>query len=177
MSQDEIAQAVAELEHTYDYWTKRIDSEDQLIDHRMQWLLVSQGLIFTAIGFGGATSAATIRPVGHTISAVVRVIPWVGFITATFQWISIMAAIITSHWAKQKLATYYQEWQHRVDNASKQTPPLWIIRHRSRALRPERPNFPQFQRARLGFYAGFAAPLIVPPVFIAAWIYVVIVSF
>jgi hypothetical protein len=147
----------------YARYTARMDAEDALIDHRMQWLLLSQSILFAALGLGSlAASDAPSAPTTFRL-----VIPWVGAAGALLQWLSIMAAVLTELRDRADLCRHYQERRQELaarpdDDAGQLPPPGQLMRG----------LFPLVEAASFRFYFGFAAPVFTPLVFLVGWIVV-----
>jgi hypothetical protein len=150
----------SEFTETYNRYTARMDAEDALIDQRMSWLLVSQSILFAALGLGSvATSHGATQPITFR-----QVIPWVGAAGAFLQWLSIMAAVLTELRDRRELIRHYNERRAELrqtdDKAAGTLPPLGQL---MRGL------FPLLEPKSLRFYFGFAAPVFMPLVFLIAW--------
>jgi hypothetical protein len=149
-----------EFTETYARYTSRMDAEDALIDQRMSWLLVSQSILFAALGLGsfagsdGATETTTFQ----------QVIPWVGAAGALLQWISIMAAVLTELRDRRELIRHYEDRRSELnlshDDDAGTLPPIGQL---LRGL------FPLVEPKSLRFYFGFAAPVCIPLVFLVGW--------
>jgi hypothetical protein len=64
------------------YW-QELDKEDKLVNDRVNWLLLSQSILFAAIGFAGKGDGGSIA----------TVVPWAGFFLSAFIWVSVAAAV------------------------------------------------------------------------------------
>ena len=67
----------------YTRYCKEIDKEDRLVNDRVNWLLVSQSILFAAVGFAGGSA-------GEIIAGIV---PLVGCALSSAIWLSVVAAI------------------------------------------------------------------------------------
>jgi len=64
------------------YW-QELDKEDKLVNDRINWLLLSQSILFAAVGFAGQGN-------GGGLSTVVS---WVGLFLSVLIWVSVVAAV------------------------------------------------------------------------------------
>ena len=69
----------------YDRYCRQLDKEDQLINERINWLLVSQSLLFAAVGLSSE---------GVT-SIILKAVPWVGLFSSVGIGISVLAAVLS----------------------------------------------------------------------------------
>ncbi len=72
------------FEQQYERYCERIEKEDKLISERMNWLLLSQTLLFGSLGLSRKETNIS------------DIIPFVGLFTSIFLSLSIIAAILTS---------------------------------------------------------------------------------
>lgn len=143
-----------EFSEAYARFVARIDSEDALIDNRVQWLLVSQGLLFTAFGFS-VSGAKVATGAQHRVG---QVLPWLGLATSLLLLLSIVAAFATAAEARHTLQVLYLK---SVDEPTRQ-------RHRRLSA------YPQASRRSWHFFAGFAAPLLLPVAFAIGWLVLIL---
>ena len=69
----------------YDRYCRQLDKEDQLINERINWLLVSQSLLFAAVGLSSE---------GVT-SIILKAVPWVGLFSSVGIGVSVLAAALS----------------------------------------------------------------------------------
>ena len=69
----------------YDRYCRQIDKEDGLVDQRINWLLLSQSILFAAIGVSGQEVA----------KITLRVIPLVGIVSSLIIGVSVLAALLS----------------------------------------------------------------------------------
>lgn len=69
----------------YDRYCRQLDKEDQLINERVNWLLVSQSLLFAAVGLSGE---------GVT-NIILKAVPWVGLFSSAGIGVSVLAALLS----------------------------------------------------------------------------------
>lgn len=67
----------------YERYCRELDKEDGLINDRVNWLLVSQSILFAAVGLAGEGPGRII----------VKIVPWVGCALAVTIGLSVLAAI------------------------------------------------------------------------------------
>lgn len=67
----------------YERYHRELDKEDGLVNDRVNWLLLSQSILFAAIGFAEQGTAQIIY----------KVVPWVGCFLSVAIWLSVVAAI------------------------------------------------------------------------------------
>jgi hypothetical protein len=147
----------------YGRYTSRMDAEDALINHRMSWLLVSQSILFAALGLGGATGSDR----STELDTFHRVVPWVGAIGALLQWTSIMAAVLTELRDRRELIDHYEDRRDELDTSEDEDTGTLPPRHLTRGL------FPLVEPKSLRFYFGFVAPVLIPIVFMIGWCVIV----
>lgn len=129
----------------------RLEHEDSLIVNRLSWLMASQSFLFTAYAIvlnGLATPAATASVQDHQ-HRLIRLIPLVGIASAVLIYVGIVAAARAMTWLGRLFRA------RRLDEANLGLPP---IRTPASMLVP-----------------GLAAPLVLPAVFAAIWLYVLLV--
>ena len=73
------------LTKRYDRYSQLLNKEDGLVDQRVNWLLVSQSILFAALGVSRAEMSGLIT----------KVVPWVGIGSATLIGVSVLAAVST----------------------------------------------------------------------------------
>jgi hypothetical protein len=72
---------------------RQIDKEDELVNERIQWLLMSQAILFAAMALESEAIRKIVQPV----------IPFVGLASSLAIWASVIAAIITMCRYRQRL--------------------------------------------------------------------------
>jgi hypothetical protein len=157
----------SEFAEIYARFASAMDAEDALINHRMSWLLVSQSILFAALGLGSAVSSGT----AVSTNTFLYVVPWVGAAGSLLQWISIMAAVTTELRDRRVLIKHYIERRKELSQSD---------RENAGALPPRgelmEGVFPLVEPKPARFYLGFAAPTFIPLVFFVAWLVVIIGS-
>jgi hypothetical protein len=130
----------------YQLFRNRIEHEDNLIIQRLSWLMASQSFLFTAYAI--VTNALATSPgknvdsfINHLL-ALVKIIPIVALLNSLLIAASIIAALI----AINQLRCGYK----------KQGATLGILR---------------LQTSRVPRVLGLAAPVILPLLFFAVWLY------
>lgn len=72
--------------------------EDDLINHRLSWLGVTQGLLFAALGFAlheqSALSNDAGPPMSPLLKLLVNYLPYLGLLTSTLIFIGVLGATI-----------------------------------------------------------------------------------
>ena len=126
-----------QVEKVYERFCRELDKEDELLKDRVNWLLISQAILFAAVGFSSDGAGAGIA----------QVVPWVGIALALAIWLSIWAAISS-----------YSRYRTELD----------ALRELAGDLAAE---YPQLNRSQQHLSLGFIAPLLLPPIFLAAWLY------
>jgi len=134
---------------TYQVFRNRIEHEDSLITQRLSWLMASQSFLFTAYaivtnGLANPAPNASNMFVNHLLT-LAQIIPIVALLNSLLISISITAAII----AINQLRHGYQQ-----QPATLQLIPLQTARE-TRAL-------------------GLSAPVLLPLLFLAVWLYLLI---
>ena len=129
-------------ETEYDRYCHDIDKEDDLIDQRVRWLLMSQSILFAAVGVSDESTA------GITL----RVVPFVGIFCSLGILSSLLAALLS------------------LDRYRKA-----LLRNCPRS-EDEDCCYPQLHRKEGIIRLGLASPIVLPIVFCAAWIAVLILS-
>ncbi|HLX70801.1 MAG TPA: hypothetical protein VKV04_14325 [Verrucomicrobiae bacterium] len=134
----------------YQVFRGRIEHEDNLVMQRLSWLMASQSFLFTAYAIvSNALSASTANKDGKIfvgrLSVLEDVIPIVALLNSLLIFVSIMAALI----AIRELRRQYHNHPENLDGLGLQT-------HRiTRVL-------------------GFAAPVILPLLFLSVWLFLLV---
>lgn len=111
-----------------------LDKEDDLINNRINWLMASQALLFAALQFRNDV-------------IIMKTVAWVGVLSSSVIWFSVLAAILT--------------FCHYLQLLKKACPP---------DCDPEE-CFPQLHRRSLFLSLGFLSPIFIPIIFVGAWSY------
>jgi len=74
----------------YKYTLQNIEREEGLIDHRISWMLTSQGFLFTALALLAKTNG-----ISPTIAALEIMTPFVGLMVAILSFLGIHAAYLS----------------------------------------------------------------------------------
>jgi hypothetical protein len=141
-------QKISPLER-YQIFRNRIEHEDNLIMQRLSWLMASQSFLFTAYAIvtnGMTTSPATGGNlfVNHLLT-LIRIIPVVALLNSLLILISILAALK----AIRELRHAYQHQPGTFGEIPLQT---------SKSAR----------------VLGLSAPVLLPPLFLAVWLYLLL---
>ena len=141
------------LETTYKYVRDYIVHEDSLINFRLNWLLVIQGLLFTAYGLSIRESITNV--VGFRIT-----ILFIGIFTSILIFLSISSAVISiknleAFWRKQKNTKGFPFITGGTDPESDE--------EGDKLLRP-------IHKIQYYLNTAFFAPLFIPIIFLIAWI-------
>jgi len=133
----------------YQLFRNRVEHEDNLIIQRLSWLMASQSFLFTAYAIvTNALTASASRNVNTFINhllALVKIIPVVALLNSLLIAASIVAALI----AINQLRCGYK----------KEGPTLGIL---------------PLQTSRVPRVLGLAAPVILPLLFFAVWLYLLL---
>lgn len=142
---EEISENLSPLER-YQIFRNRIEHEDNLVMQRLSWLMASQSFLFTAYAIvtSNLTTAAAISANVHLHHLVTlsHIIPVVGLLNSFLIFVSILAALK----AIRELRRRYE----------RQPQPLQAIR---------------LQTSRTVRWAGLSAPLLLPLMFFAVWLF------
>jgi hypothetical protein len=127
----------------------RLEHEDGLIVNRLAWLMASQSFLFTAyaIVLNGLASTTTQSILDHH-ARLIRLIPIVGIASSALISAGLLAATRAMAWLRR-------QFRSRVPDET--------------AL-----GLPPIQTPCAIAAAGLAAPLILPVVFVAVWLYLLI---
>jgi len=71
----------------YQRYCDQLDKEDNLINNRINWLLASQSLLFTALAIVESEGGDAFR------AAIASVVPILGFLSSLLIWLSVTGAI------------------------------------------------------------------------------------
>ena len=128
----------------YEVVRSRLEQEDSLIVHRLSWLMGSQAFLFTAYAIAASGLASAAGASAGPLAALFRLVPVVGVISSGLIYAGVLAAVRAMGWL---LAAF----RARVaDEAALGLPPIFTP--------------PSIRRW------GMATPLLLPPVFLIAWI-------
>ena len=135
--------AVDDLRY-YELVRARLEHEDGLIVNRLAWLMGLQAFLFTAYAIAANGIASTSGASAGPLLLLFRLLPLIGVISTALIYAGVLAALRAMSWL---LATY----RARIpDEAALGAPPVFTP--------------PSIRRW------GFAAPLLLPPVFLLAWL-------
>lgn len=130
----------------YQLFRNRIEHEDNLVMQRLSWLMASQSFLFTAYAIvtnGLSTSPTTGGNVFiNHLSTLGRIVPIVALLNSLLIFVSILAALK----AIRELRCGYQQHAGALEEIPLQT---------SRAAR----------------VLGLSAPVLLPPLFFAVWLF------
>jgi hypothetical protein len=145
MNSAQPSEAISPLER-YQIFRNRIEHEDNLIMQRLSWLMASQSFLFTAYaivtnGLSSGPTAGGNLFVSH-LSTLARIIPIVALLNSLLIALSIFGAMKA-----------VRELRHKYH---KQGEFLEII---------------PLQTSRFARCLGLSAPILLPPLFIAVWLY------
>ena len=138
---------LAPLEY-YNLIRSRIEHEDNHIVQRHSWMVASQSFLFAAYAtvLNGLTASPAPGAQGVTNQQMLlfRLIPIVGVLTCGLIYVSIIAAV--------KAMTRLRHSYHS-------------------RFTEEEANLPEIQTTTLIRRGGLSAPVVLPPVFIAVWLF------
>jgi hypothetical protein len=121
----------------------QIQHEDSLILQRLAWLTAAQSFLFTAYAITANSSPQPRNPVLVTQQDLLfTIIPGVAFLSGVLIYCSVIAGILA---------------QNR-------------LRHAYAAHVASVRDFPEIQGSRFTFWLGLAAPVLLPLVFLIAWL-------
>jgi hypothetical protein len=123
----------------YEKYCAQMDKEDDLINSRVNWLLVSQTILFGALAVGEGTLG---EPIEETIF---RVVAALGISSSTIIWISILGAVRS-----------FCRYRHLL---------LQVCPEDEDADY----EYPQLHRSRFNIVLGFVSPVVVPVLLVVAW--------
>lgn len=136
--------AVDDLRY-YELVRARLEHEDGLIVHRLSWLMGSQAFLFTAYAIAASGLASATGSAAGPLAALFRLVPAVGIVSTALIYAGVLAAVRAMGWL---LASF----RARVpDEAALGAPPIFTP--------------PPIRRW------GMATPLLLPPVFLLAWLF------
>jgi len=98
------------------YW-QDLDKEDKLVNDRINWLLLSQSILFAAVGFAGQGN-------GGGLFAVVS---WVGFLLSVLIWVSVIAAVSSGLRFRMLMYTNCPEKDYPDEEYPQLRRPWWNI--------------------------------------------------
>lgn len=126
---------------------EKIVHEDNLVNNRTNWLLAAQGLLFAAFGVVVDFIKAG-KPVPHEVKFLMKVFPWVGIFIAFFAFLSVLGAILA-------MKGINADWDTRIKEMSAAGVKIML---------------PHLQCEKCPKVFGLAAPFFIPPLFICAWL-------
>ncbi len=136
--------ASEEAQYAYDdTLAHQLEHEDGLMVNRLSWLVASQSFLFTAyaITLNGAPLAQSVMALRH--AELLRILPVLGFTTCGLIYLSLLAGARVTMALRHVLVGNYRA-------AVGLRPPL--------------------QGTRMTHAFGLAAPLLLPPLFLLAWV-------
>ena len=119
---------------------ERLDRENELLSHRISWVVASQAFLLSAYGnclVGGSGEAH--NPNARRLELLLAVLPWTGILSLLALYVTVFAALVTM-WRLRRVV----EQSHAMSHSAVGDPPL--------------------RRA------GLAGPLVVPCVFLVTWV-------
>ena len=131
-----------EFVKSYNRYCRQIDKEDDLVDKRINWLFMSQSLLFAALGLSSGIDS------GETL---LRVIPGVGFwssLAITFTVCSASMGLIRYRWLLRGAwddLTYAEKDKHNIR------------------------YFPQLRRSNIIISFGLIPGALIPIIFCFGW--------
>jgi len=144
---DQPSESVSPLER-YQVFRNRIEHEDNLIMQRLSWLMASQSFLFTAYAI--VTNGLSSGPLAGNVfishlDTLARIIPIVALLN------SLLIAL--SIWGALKAIRELRHEYHRQG---------------------EFPEIIPLQTSRSARRLGLSAPILLPPLFIAVWLYLLV---
>jgi hypothetical protein len=124
----------------YELTRARLEHEDGLIVNRLSWLVGSQAFLFTAFAISAGAPPSAVS----RVEILYRLVPWVGVVSTALIYAGLFAAARGMAWL---LATY-----------------------RARVADDDALGVPPIRTPRGIHLWGMAAPVLLPPVFLVAWI-------
>lgn len=134
----------------YQIFRSRIEHEDNLVMQRLSWLMASQSFLFTAYAIvtnslGSAIGSNSAAIYVRRLSALERIVPIVALLNSLLILVSILAAL-------KAIRELRHEYRHRSEHSGAFT------------LQPN----------RVTRVLGFAAPAVLPILFLAVWFYLLV---
>jgi hypothetical protein len=121
----------------------QIQHEDSLIMQRLAWLTAAQSFLFTAYAITANASPQPRNPVLVTQQDLLfTIIPGVAFLSGVLIYCSVIAGILVQNRLRHAYATHVASVR----------------------------DFPEIQGSRFTFWLGLAAPVLLPLVFLIAWL-------
>jgi len=142
----------------YKLTRSHIEHEDDLLHQRLTWLFAIQAFLFTAYGLslnplwyiGGQQIPPPASTLAININSIRFALALTGGLSSFVIWLGLMAALTA-------LMSFANEWERKPIETKSQFPPI-------------------AGRRFLGLYGGLLPPLVLPPIFAIAWIYLEIVK-
>ncbi len=128
--------------NAYGRYCRQIDKEDDLVDKRINWLFMSQSLLFAALGLSSSIDS------GELLS---RVIPWVGFwssLAITFTICSASMGLMRYRWLLGR---------------------AWKDLTKDEQIKYNKGYFPQLRRSNIIISFGLIPGMLIPVVFCFGW--------
>jgi hypothetical protein len=119
---------------------EQIQHEDSLIMQRLAWLMAAQSFLFTGYAIIANASPQTRNPV--LVNLLFTIIPAVACLSDVLIYCSVIAGILVQDRLRDAYATH-------VASAG---------------------DFPEIQGSRLTLWLGLASPILLPLVFLIAWL-------
>lgn len=144
----ETSEIVSPLER-YQIFRSRIEHEDNLVTQRLSWLMASQSFLFTAYAVVssnlGGSAIDSRTPFAKHLSVLASIIPTVAILNSLL----ILVGIVAAMKAIGELRCRYEKITERLGILPLQT--SWTVR-----------------------VSAFAAPVLLPLVFTAVWLFLLI---
>ncbi len=134
----------------YDTLRRQIEHEDGLITQRISWLVASQSFLFTAFAIAANTQEGASSPRALRHAHLLDLLPSVAIGADVLIYISILGGVVA-------LGKLRERW----DGATTPT---------------ERAQLPPLQGPTAGRWMGIASPLLLPLVFLAVWIFLLVTT-
>ncbi len=131
-----------EFVKSYNRYCRQIDKEDELVDKRINWLFMSQSLLFAALGLSSSIDSVQI---------LLLVIPWIGF------W-SSLAITLTVCSASMGLIRYRWLLRSAWGNLTDDEKNKYNIDY-----------FPQLKRSNIIISFGLIPGMLIPIIFCLGW--------
>ena len=148
------------LETTYKYVRDYIVHEDSLINFRLNWLLVIQGLLFTAYGL------SIKEPLSSDINKFRLVISFLGIATCILIFLSISTGII----AIKNLEAFWRKQKNRQNPTKFAKFPFITGGADPKRYNEEDKLLQKLHKFQYRLNLAFLSPLCIPLIFFCAWI-------
>ncbi|MCP4367136.1 MAG: hypothetical protein GY797_03320 [Deltaproteobacteria bacterium] len=137
-----------EKKQVYDRWTH----EDNLINHRLTWLLTSQTIFFSGYGLILRYGLIKENIAGNQLDIVLKLIPYLGISTGLLVFFAILAAV---------------KILHKLKKTNK-------FNGKSNGQQSKNLNYNHYEISNFSFFGGLVPPLIIPTLFVGSWIFLII---